>query len=225
MIKKYQSLLMILVLFFTTSILSSSPKHKSKVRFFAPNSLYIYVMGSYTYFLPPTEHFLSLGSEGANAFAPVFGLGYRILNIRDKFFVSFEGDYSPASYNFDYFSRDQKISILTFMLNMEGYISGRIPMILFGGIGIGSHHLTDLEFENYQGDMVAIGDDNLTVLALDIGIKIPISGKFLIRSEFQWNGKIYSDYVYDEEYWVDEWIDNEWEFLSSTFSVGIEFHF
>ncbi len=196
---------------------------RSKIRFFSPGSFYIYVMGSYNHFSPLEEHFLELGSDSADAFAPVFGIGYWLVNIRNRFFVSLEGDFSPASYNFEDFARDQKINTLTFMLNMEvKTASKKFPVVIFGGIGVGVHQLFDLGFVDHLGEYISIGDDTKAVLAMDLGIKIPISRKFLIRAEYQWNGEVYGDYDYYDEY--DEWDDTQWDFLSSSFSVGIEIH-
>jgi hypothetical protein len=143
------------------------------------------------------------------------------VNIRNRFFVSLEGDFSPASYNFEDFARDQKINNLTFMLNIEvKTASKKFPVVIFGGIGVSVHQLFDLGYVDHLGEHVPIGDDTITVLALDLGIKIPISRKFLIRAEYQWNGNVYADY--NDEY--DEWDDTQWDFLSSSFSVGLEIH-
>jgi hypothetical protein len=76
---------------------------------------------------------------------------------------------------------------------------------------------------DFLGDFIPAADDTITVMALDIGIKIPISRRFFIRTEFQWNGEVYGDYSYYDEY--DEWGDTQWDFLSSSLSVGLEFHF
>lgn len=204
--------------------LISASKLKSKIRFFSPGSFYIYIMGSYNHFSPLEEHFLELGLDSSDAFAPVLGIGYRVVNIRDRLFVSLEGDYSPATYNFEDFARDQKINTLTFMLNVEGRVaSKKFPVVIFGGIGLGIHQLFDLGYEDFQGDYIPVGDDTITVLALDIGIKIPVSRSFFIRTEFQWNGEVYGDYDYYDEY--GEWGDTQWDFLSSSLSVGLEFHF
>jgi hypothetical protein len=181
-------------------------------------------MGSYNYFSPLEEHFLELGPDSSDAFAPVLGIGYRVVNIKDRLFVSLEGDYSPATYNFEDFARDQKINTLTFMLNVEGRIAfKKFPIVIFGGVGVGIHQLPDLGYEDLPGDYISFGDDTITVMALDLGIKIPISRSFFIRTEFQWNGEVYGDYNYYDEY--DEWGDTQWDFLSSSFSVGLEIHF
>jgi hypothetical protein len=204
--------------------LFSKSKPKSKVRFFSPGSFYIYVMGSYNHFSPLEEHFLELGPDSSDAFAPVLGIGYRVVNIKDRLFVSLEGDYSPASYNFEDFAREQKINTFTFMLNVEGRVaSKKFPVVIFAGIGVGIHQLPDLGYEDLLGDYIPAADDTITVLALDIGIKIPVSRSFFIRAEFQWNGEVYGDYAYYDEY--DEWGDTQWDFLSSSLSVGLEFHF
>ncbi len=200
-------------------------KGKSRVTFFAPGSFYVYVMGSYNHFVPPEDYYYSLEYESADAFAPVVGLGYRVLDIRDRFFISLEGDYRTAKYDFGNFARGQKIDLLTLMANMEASFTSRFPMIVFLGMGVGIHRLPDLRYENSQGELIP-QDDSITVMALDLGVKIPISRSLFIRTEFRWNGEVYGsyDYHYDDE-WDSEYDNTEWDFLSSSFSVGLEFHF
>ena len=224
--KSWQFLsLVVLVLALAGGTLFSQSKPKSRVRWFSPGSLYIYILGSFNRFTPPDVHSLWLGYGNSEAFAPVFGIGYRVVNFGDKFFINLEGEYSPASYDFSGYTRDQKISVLSVMINAEGNISRRVPVILFGGIGIGSHHLSDLKYEDYWGDIVTLGDDNILVMALDIGVKFPISKRLLIRAEYQWNGEVYNDFDDYWDYWDDEWDNTRWDFLSSSVSIGIEFHF
>jgi hypothetical protein len=204
--------------------LFSESKPKSKIRFFSSGSFYIYVMGSYNHFSPLEEHFLELGPDSSDAFAPVLGIGYRVVNIKDRLFVSLEGDYSPATYNFEDFSREQKINTLTFMLNVERRgASKKFPVVIFAGVGVVIHQLPDLGYVDLVGDFIPADDDTVIAFACDIGIKIPISRSFFIRTEFQWNGDVSGDYEYYDEY--DEWGDTQWDFLSSSFSVGLEFHF
>jgi hypothetical protein len=201
------------------------PKSKSNIRFFSPRSLYIYVMGSYHYFVPPGDYYLALGSEGSDAFAPVVGIGYQVVNFWDRLFISLEGDFSTVRYNFADVARNQDISLLTFMLNIEGTVSTGFPLVVYGGVGVGIHRLANLGHESYPGGYTWFADDRLTVLALDVGIKIPISRPLLIRTEFQWNGEVYGNFNYYDGYWYDEGNDTRWDFLSSSFSVGLEFHF
>ncbi len=148
-----------------------------------------------------------------------------MLNSRNRFFISLEGDYTPAKYNFGDFARDQKIDLLTFMVNMESSFTSRFPMIVFLGIGVGFHRISGLSDVNYWGEIIP-QDDSLTVMALDLGVKIPVSRNLFIRTEFQWNGEVYGDseYYYDGS-WDSEWDETEWDFLSSSFTIGFEFHF
>ncbi|MFC2146371.1 hypothetical protein ACFLRT_03315 [Acidobacteriota bacterium] len=223
-IVKFLLIFMLTLMIGVNGFLSPESKPKSKIRFFSPGSFYVYVMGSYNHFSPLEEHFLELGSDSSDAFAPVLGIGYRVVNIRDRLFVSLEGDFSPARYNFEDFAREQKINTLTFMLNIERRVaSKKFPVVIFCGIGVGIHQLPDLGYEDLLGDYISFGDDTIIVLALDIGIKIPISRSFFIRTEFQWNGEVYGDYNYYDE--SDEWGDTQWDFLSSSLSVGLEIHF
>jgi hypothetical protein len=199
-------------------------KKKSKVRFFSPGSFYIYVMGSYNHFSPLDEYYLELGPDSSDAFAPILGVGYRVVNIRDRFFFSLEGDYSPATYNFGEFTRDQKINTLTIMINGERRsASKKFPTVIFAGVGLVIHQLPDLGYVDLLGDFIPTDDDTIFSFAWDIGIKIPISRSFFIRAEYQWNGDVSGDYEYYDEY--DELGDTQWDFVSSSLSVGLEVHF
>ncbi|NIM15579.1 MAG: hypothetical protein GTO45_26680 [Candidatus Aminicenantes bacterium] len=218
----------LLILMVTAALTSGSllfsqteSKPKSNVSFFSPRSLYFYVMGSYHHFVPPGDFYLELGDESSEAFAPVIGIGYRVLNARDRFFLNVEVDYSPAEFDFDGFAREQKISVLTVMFSAEGTISSRPHFLVFGGIGVGFYRLSDLGYYNYIGDYIFVGNEGITTLALGLGIKVRISRNFTFRSEFRWNGEVYVSY--DEYY--DEWDNTDWFFLSSSFSLGLEFHF
>jgi len=82
-----------------------------KGQVFLTREFYIYVMGSYNYFSPLEEHYLELGPI-VRMPLPGCRPGYRVVNIRDRLFISLEGDYSPAVYDFADFARDQKISTL-----------------------------------------------------------------------------------------------------------------
>lgn len=227
--KKILQIKLILIFILTLMIggdgfLLSKSKSKSKVRYFSPGSFYIYVLGSYNHFSPLDEYFLELGPDSADALSPVLGVGFRVVNIRDRFFINIEGDYAPATYDFGEYARDQKINTLTLMLNIAGRIwSKKLPLIVYGGIGVGFHHLSDLGYVDLLGDFISGGDDTITVMAFDLGIKIPISRSLFVRTEFQWNGEVYGDYECYCEY--EEWGDTQWDFMSSSFSVGIEFHF
>lgn len=220
---QFPLLLMLTVTLSGGSLLfSQAPsKSKSNVSFFSTRSLYFYVMGSYNHFLPPGDFYLELGDEASDAFAPIIGIGYRVLNARERFFLNVEVDYSPAEFDFDSFAREKKISVLTFMFAAEGKISSRPHLSVFGGIGVGIYRLSDLGYYDYFGDYNSIGDEGITTVALGMGIKVWISRNFTFRCEFRWNGEVYVSY--DDYY--DEWDNTDWDFLSSSFSLGLEFHF
>lgn len=221
---KLMLMFMLMLMIGVNGCLFPESKPKSKVRFFSPGSFYIYVMGSFNHFSPLEEHFLELGPDSSDAFAPVLGIGYRVVNIRDRLFISLEGDYSPATYNFGEFAGEQKINTLTFMLNVERRVaSKKFPAVIFAGVGVVIHQLPDLGYVDLVGDFIPTDDDTIIAFALDIGIKIPISRGFFIRTEYQWNGDVYGDYEYYDEY--GELGDTQWDFLSSSLSVGLEFHF
>jgi hypothetical protein len=191
-------------------------KSKSTVEFFAPGGFYAYVMGSYNRFAPSQDNYMALGSDSSHAYAPILGIGYRVVNINDRVFLGLEGEYSWTAYNFAGSTREQKISTVSFMLNAEGRISSKFPLVVFGGFGIGVHEFLDLGYENDQGDFIPIEDDTMTILVLDVGIKVPVSRFLLIRSEFQWNSERYNSIEYRNTYSISK---------SSALSVGLELHF
>jgi len=215
---------MLMLMIGVNGFLFPESKPKSKVRFFAPGSFYVYVMGSYDHFSPLDEYYLELGPDSADAFTPILGIGYRVVNFRDRMFFCLEGDYSPATYNFGEFAREQKINTLTIMVNVERRsASKKFPVVIFAGVGLVIHQLPDLGYVDLVGDFIPTDDDMIFSFAWDIGIKIPISRSFFIRAEYQWNGDVSGDYEYYDEY--DEWGDTRWDFVSSSLSVGLEFHF
>jgi hypothetical protein len=200
-------------------------KSKSTVKFFAPGGFYVYAMGSYNRFAPSQDHYITLGSGSSHAYAPLLGIGYRVVNINDRLFICLEGEYSPITYDFEDFARHQEISVFSLLLNFEGRIFSKFPLLVFGGIGVGFHGLSDLGYENDQGDYILVGNDTVSILVLDMGIKVPISRFLFIRSEFQWNTELYTNREYYNDYWVHPW-DIKWDFLhSSALSMGLEIHF
>jgi hypothetical protein len=182
-------------------------------------------MGSYNRFAPSQDHHLELGTDSTYAYAPLLGIGYQVVNINDRVFICLEGEYSPITHNFGDFARNQEISVLSFLLNFEGRIFSKFPLVVFGGFGVGFHGLSDLGYENDQGDYILVGDDTVTILVLDMGIKVPITRFLVIRSEFQWNTELYTNREYYYDYWVHPW-DKKLDFLkSSALSMGLEIHF
>ncbi len=212
-----------LTLTFGVSMLFS--KSKSTVKFFAPGGFYVYVMGSYNRFAPPDEYYNALGFESSHAYAPLLGIGYRVVNINDRVFISVEGEYSPIKYDFEDFARNQEISVFSLMLNFEGRIFSKFPLVVFGGLGFGSHGLSDLGYENDQGEYILVGDDSVAILVLDVGIKVPISRFLLIRTEFQWNSESYGPYEFYTPQ-IDPLGYRQSDLLhSSALSMGLEIHF
>jgi hypothetical protein len=214
--KKLLIVMLIFWLFLTFGKSMLFSKSKSTVKFFAPGGFYVYAMGSYNRFAPSEDHYMVLGSESSHAYAPILGIGYRVVNINDRVFLGLEGKYSRAAYNFAGSTREQKISTVSFMLNAEGHIFSKFPLLVFGGIGFGSHGLSDLGYENDQGDYIPIEDDEMNIFVFDVGIKIPIFQYLVIRTEFQWNSEKYDVIEFRNTYRI---------LKSSALSVGMELHF
>jgi hypothetical protein len=224
-----KKMIQFLFILMVTAALTSGPPlfsqrgstSKSNVTFFSSRSLYFYVMGSYNHFPPPGDFYLEPGGESSDAFAPVIGIGYRLLDVLDRFFLNVEVDYSPVEFDFDGFNRGQKTGVLIFMLDSEGKILSRPHLSVFVGMGVGFCRLSDPGYYNYTGDYISGGDEGITTLAIGMGIKVRISRHFTFRSEFRWNGEV--SVSYDDYY--DEWDNTDWTFLYSSFSLGLEFHF
>ncbi len=194
------------------------------VTYFSSRSLYFYVMGSYHVFDPPGENFYELGPDSAGTFAPIFGAGYRLVNIGERFFLNLEVDYAPGIYDFGAYARDQEIRAWTILLDAEWNFKRRSPFFVTFGIGIGIFDMRNLGYTDDYGEYIPTGNDTEAGVTVKFGLKLPISNNFTLRTEFRWNGKSYGDYCYWDD-WYDYCGDTETDFLSSAICLGLEFHF
>ncbi|MCK4766485.1 MAG: hypothetical protein KAW12_30095 [Candidatus Aminicenantes bacterium] len=226
--KKKQLLLIFLVILFLSatagSFLFAEPEQeqgqKLGITYFSAKSLYFYLLGSFNNFDPPYDNW-ELGSESSNAFAPVYGVGYRLVNFGNRFFINFEADYAPERYDFRDFVDEQKITTLTFMVDIEWHLR-RSPLVFTFGMGAGLFRLHDLGYYDLLDEYVYLGSETITAVTMRFGMKIPISRDILLRGEIRWSGESYGgsyDYYWDEYYG-----DGEWDYLSSALCFGLEFH-
>ncbi|MCK5057235.1 MAG: hypothetical protein KAT34_11305 [Candidatus Aminicenantes bacterium] len=201
-------------------------KQEARVTYFSLKSLYFYTMGSFGRYNPTDEHFLELGTRSANAFSSLFGGGFRLVNIRDRFFFNLEADYSEFTFDFGDYARDQKIGTLTVMVDLEWFLR-RLPVSFTFGVGATLHFLSDLGYYDKHDRYISTGDDTVIATAMRIGIKYPLSRRFTLRSEFRWSGEYYGDY-YNNYYWDsygNYYDDSEWDFIFSALCFGVEYHF
>jgi hypothetical protein len=196
------------------------------IAFFSPGSFYFYVLGSYNYFQPPGDYYLEMGDGSADSFAPVFGFGYRLVNIRDRMFLDLEIDYSNPRYTFKQVGQTREANVYTIMMDFESRFTRRSNLTIFGGLGFSLNKLSDLQYAHGGGGkFVSVEDEHITALVMRIGIKIPLSRKINFRTEFRWSGQVYESYSYEWDYWSDdEWDNTDWDFLSSSISAGLELH-
>jgi len=198
---------------------------KDKVTYFSPSSFYIYGMVGYTYFSPLQEYTWGLGFVNTNSFTPTIGLGYQIIKFGRRSSLSLEFDYSRSNFDFNYYAQDQPLHTFVFALSGDFLISRRFPLSVFASVGVGLFNLSDLDYVDINGDSYGSGNDKITTLMLAFGAKIPFSRNVVFRAECRLHNEVYSDddYYYDYYYWGNDPLD--FEFVSSSFSAGLEIHF
>lgn len=217
--------LTVLILVMAAGPFLAAKSESKKMTYFSSKSLYVYGMGSLYRFKPPEENYLELGYSGANTFAPTVGVGFRLLNAGNRFFLNIEGDFTPGKFDFDYLL-EQEVNTMAIMLNAELRLNRKAPVSVFAGIGVGFHHVSELGYEDWWGDWIDTGDNNVVTMAMSLGVKVAISRNFTFRSEFRWYGEVYGNDEYTYDWWNDEWDEgSEFDYVASTFSVGFEFHF
>jgi hypothetical protein len=197
-----------------------------RISFFSTKSLYLFAMGSFGIYDPYDEYYLELGADSATAFAPVIGAGFRLVNIRDRFFVNLEADYAKYKFDFDEYAANQEINALAIMVDFEWHLN-RSPIAFTFGIGATLHHLYDLGYYNKYDEYIATGDDTLVAATMRFGIKISISRHFSLRSELRWSGEYYGDSYFSyywREYYYNYYDHSEFNFISSALCFGLEYH-
>ena len=196
----------------------------SDVRFFEPGSVYIYLMGSYTHLSPPADHYYSLGADSANAFGPTIGVGFRLVNFGNRIFINVEGDYTFSTFDFAPYNDEQKVHSFTIGANVEGRLSRRFH--LFGGIGVTFINFKDLGYLSWDDYYYDIGNDTITTLEIAFGIKVPVTRNLSFRTEFRINSEVYGEFDVFDDYYYDYYDDySDWEFVSSSFMIGLELRF
>jgi hypothetical protein len=193
-------------------------RKRSNVRYFSKNSLFIYGLGATHNFDPPGDYYFELGLDQANTFAPVVGIGFRMLNWGNRFFLNLAFDFVPAEFDF-FDAPDQKVNFYTIMLDVEFNLFRSTPMGFYLGMGVGFVTLRNL-WVVYQGDMVRQSNETITTMAMEFGLKYPISRKMFLRGAVRLHGELVPSYDYWDEY------DNNSDFdrLSTSLMFGIELH-
>jgi hypothetical protein len=201
-------------------------RKSSGLSFFSPGSFFVYVLGTHCNFDPPAKYYLDLGGRSVNSFVPMIGLGYRILNSRDNFYLNLSFDYMPAKFDFPH-SFNQKANIYTLLLDAEGVFFRDFPISIYFGLGVSIINLDDLGYFDAWDKWVLVGDDSVTAMAIELGMKYTISKNFLIRASLRFIGEIdITNHEYWDEYWDDYFYDNNGILnrLNTSLGVGIEFH-
>lgn len=205
---------------------AAEKKHESKVKFFSKNSVYVYGMGSSISFDPDFGNYSYLQGDSSSSFAPVVGLGFRVLNFANRSFINVEFDYTPGK--FDYFNRDDlKVEYFSLMANAEMRVFRRNPVSFFLGIGA-SVVSVEKPYMNIMANNLSVyyGDDSRVAMAVEIGTKYPISKKLFFRSAVRFYGDLEEDEEYEYDFWGDGNESNsKLDAFSTSITVGFEFHF
>jgi hypothetical protein len=205
---------------------ASAGKRGSKVRYFSNDSVYVYGMGSVIGFNPSYGDYPDLGTERATTFAPVAGVGFRMVDIGEHLFFNLEFDVTPATFDF-YGRSNQQVGFYTLMLDTEMKFFRTTPLSIFFGIGASLVTLQE-PYWGYDenGDGYYFGNDSTVAMALEVGIKYPLTRKLLFRTGLRVYGKVSPDDYYGYDYWDDEYGDNSnLDTFSTSFAVGLEYHF
>ncbi len=190
----------------------SFPETKS-VSFFSPGSFYIYIEGG-TIGINPYEPYEYGGKEWGTTM--IFGAGYTLLNIHNRYKLNFEFDFSNPKYSVfsDYEYFDQRISFANYKLDFEYlFRNGRVS--LFSGIGVSN--IKYLENEFYH-------EYSITVMLVEAGLKVALSKNLFLRGEFKF-------FLDPEENTIDYYDDYYFDFdddsspIASVFAIGLELKF
>ncbi len=198
-----------------------------KFSYFSHHSLYVYAMGSWIMDVPSDYYTIwEYYPERAASFASLVGIGYTIVNVKDKFLVNLEFDYTSAE--FDFISlQNMRIDFYTLMVNLEYRFSATKPLAAYVGIGVGgidysqTPHILDPDIFIYPYDEVEY------TTAFNLGLKVSLARHLLLRTEV----RLYrEDYGADEYYYfiddygfADYWDDGKR--FGTALSLGLEYHF
>ncbi|MCP4217418.1 MAG: hypothetical protein GY765_22435 [bacterium] len=226
--KKFYCL--ILVLIFVSIPLVSKERNESEVVFFSNSSLYFYGMLTLNHFRPPGDMYYELGADSANTVGPSVGIGYRIINADDRFYVNLECDYSLQKHDFAH--GDYTFHNINFLINGEYVLgTGRKRSTVFVGTGIGVVFMPDL-VSIYSSSRYSNRSETEVPLVFQVGAKVPLSGSLYLRGELRFHYLVFGDNYYDDSYYdswtvvLDDyyWDDTSFEHLSTSFSIGLELH-
>jgi opacity protein-like surface antigen len=200
-------------------------KKGSEVRYFSKGSFFVYVIGTSNFFDPPADYYLDLGGESVTGFAPMFGAGWRMIAFGNRMFMNLTFDYVPAKFDFPY-STDQKIDMYTLMVDLEGVFFRDTPLSLNLGFGVTFVRFKDLGYWDAWDEWVHVGDDTVTGMAIEFGMKYALSKHLFLRGIVRLTGEVYPEYYYDEFY--DEYYesdDSDFVRMNTAIGIGVEFHF
>jgi len=195
------------IVFFTVFLLlfglgnSIFAKVKS-ISFFSPKSMYFYFESSY-YGINPYDPY-SLGNYELR-YTNIYGVGYTILNMYDKYKISFEFDYASPHYNRlidDLGLYDQQVDFYNYKISFE-YLFRNSRFSLFSGMGA-SHIVFRENSIFYQYD--------IDTYVFELGVKYFFSKHLAIRSEY----KVFS---YSKRYY--DYYDDDYP-MASAFALGLE---
>ena len=179
------------------------------VTFFAPGSVYVYLQGSWVYINP--DYFIYDSKE--NAFAPVFGVGCRVIDFGNSMFMNLEFDFSQVTFDSEPGYTDKRVRFYNFKLGGE-FLFFHNKLGLLTNIGIGNITYPDRYDYGYDGN------SELTLL-LELGIKIAMTKHLNFRTDCRFftepDTNLYDDYYY--------YGDDDSRLIGFTLAVGLQYNF
>lgn len=198
-----------------------------RVSYFSPRSLYVYAMGSCMLDFPSNCWSISQGiEERSSAFAPMVGIGYTVINVKDRSLVNLEFDYSSADFEFS--SHRRRIEYYTFMTNFEYRLFPENFMSLYVGVGVAAIDYTDNPEILAPDDYVYPYDDVEFTMALNLGFKMALSNRIQLRAEFRYYWDNYSDedfYYILDGYFTEYFYYEYGQRFGIALSFGAEYRF
>ena len=195
--------------------------------FDARTRVYAYAMGGNFHLTAAGSGLWDVLAYTDDAIAPTLGVGFSLFNVRSRFFLNLEADFTTTTlisgnhYEF-------RTSTLAFMIHGEYRLGRKGPVSIYGGVGVGVIHKNGGNFPaGYEWLYVPESTD--TTLVSELGIKVSITRRLMFRAAMRAYSLVdeyYGDYgLYWDDY-LDLWMDDyNSELYATSFMAGLELHF
>lgn len=195
-------------------------KKRSNVSYFSKGTVFVYALGTTNSMKAPVDMYYELGPGSANGLAPMVGAGFRLISFGKIMFLNLTVDGSTGTFDF-IDSPEQKVNSFTVMLDLEGFLFRPTPLSLHFGVGVSFVRFEDLGYwDDWEETWVSYGDETVTAMAIDLGMKLAVSKHLFLRTLLRFTGELLPSYDYD--YWDDE---SDFVRFNTTFGFGVEYHF